>query len=116
MSGIDFQAWDLLGLFVFALIGALVTGFNLKRQGTPLPAPVLAPSPVQVAADKQMAQAELKAQEAHEKAVVEATKGHDQAVAKQVQELVRETGVIKDDTYSTHAVLLDIGKQLRDGK
>ena len=113
MPSTDFQAWDLLGLFVFALIGAIVTGFGLKRKGTPLPAPVLAPSPVQVAADKQEAKEELKAQEAHEKAVVEATKDHDQAVAKQVQELEQKTDAAKDDTSSTNEVLKDVGKQIR---
>ena len=30
----DFQAWDLLGLFIFALIGAAVSFFGIKRDGS----------------------------------------------------------------------------------
>ena len=44
---------------------------------------------------------------------MEATKDHDQAVAKQVQELEQKTDAAKDDTSSTNEVLKDVGKQIR---
>jgi hypothetical protein len=111
----DFQAWDLLALFIIGLIGSLVTGFNLKRQPTPVgPVAVPGPSPVQVTEDKKEAAAEQAAQVVHEKEVVKATQDHDQAVAKQVQELEQKTLEAKDDTSKTNEDLLNIGKQMRD--
>lgn len=111
----DFQSWDMLALLVFALLGAALSFFGLKRAGDPpvSPAPP-GPSPTQVAEDKKEAAEELKAQEKHEQQVVEATKEHDQAVSKETQELVQKTEQVKDDPVKVNDSLLDIGKKIRE--
>lgn len=109
----DFQSWDLLALFVVSLLGAAVTFFGWKREA-PAPAPQPGPSSVQQAADKEMANEVQKAQEEHEKKVVEATKAHDAELSAQVLELEAKTDKIKDDPESVTLNLLDIGKKIRE--
>lgn len=111
MPSIDFQAWDLLGLFVFALIGAAVSFFNIKRKGTPLL--LSGPSPVQVDAEKKQAVEEQKAQDQRDQKVEQATEEHDTVVKNQVKQLEKTTTEVENDVKKTNDVLLDISRQMR---
>ena len=110
----DFFSWDMVVLFVLGLIGAVVTFFNIKRPGAPVTPAVPGPSPVQVAEEKKAAEAISVAEKEHEEKVKVFKEDHDFAVEGQVLELKEQTEAVKDDTSSTNAVLLDVGKTLRE--
>lgn len=110
----DFFSWDMVVLFVLGLVGAVVTFFNIKRPGAPVTPVVPGPSPVQVSEEKKAAEAISEAEQEKTKRVKVFKEDHDFAVEGQVLELKEQTEAVKDDTSSTNAVLLDVGKTLRE--
>jgi len=109
----DFESWDLLVLFILGTLGAVVSFFGIKRQGSaPAPIPV-GPSPVQQQAEAGQKAGEQKAQEQRDQTVAQATKDHDQAVSGQVTTLQAKTEEVRDDVDKTNAVLQDISKQMQ---